>query len=574
MKCPRCGSTDIEPDDRFCGDCRQPLAVKEESSQPSPRCIACKAELQQGDDFCGECGQSQINAPDSRRLMKCPRCGSSIEPGDRFCGDCQHPLAVKEESSQPSPRCIVCQAELQQGDIFCDKCGQSQTVVPASKTPQGGREIPIWTGLKGALGRLSVAQWRDIPGLSWLAGILGQVSTARWHQISGRSWLAAGLKVVVVIVLVFGALTLLRAPEAPVAPPPAGQSSQPQDASFLSRVLGVFTSIWTVKPTGPVSPDNKTQPRDSSLVASLFGFVSSLWHRDGGVPVDNDTAKKGAVKPTGPGSPDNNTRTGGSISEPVRIVLSDSFDRANANHCALGVADLALGGSGTHYYLPIFSGKAGGKANPIGADIVAKGLYNNGLDFGGVQISATPNACSNLSARGEDVGQDINIRVNVLSPTDHLGNITQSGPYFRSRAASSGDDIIDGNSGGFWVALYGTGEVKVISLNPLKVVAFSGKPAYFDNRITHTIEVAVQGNNVQVALDSHLLTFNQEGALNIKVLLPVTMGANDGAAGIAFGAMDNRGQVGGQRADSLVITTYRSLHDLPVQNAFAGKPSS
>jgi hypothetical protein len=546
MKCPRCGSTDIEPGDRFCGECQQPLEAKEEPSRPSNGCVACKAELQPGDIFCNECGQSQTVAPDPNRLMKCPGCGSPIEPGDRFCGECQQPLEAKEEPSRPSNRCVACKAELQLGDSFCNECGQSQTVVPASKTPQG-REIPIWSRLSGLLGRVSPARWLHIPGGSWLRG---------------------GLILVVGIVLVYGAFTMMKSPEAPVTPPSTPQSAQSQEGSFLGRVLDALTSIWGGKPPGPGSPDTKPQPKDSSLVASFFSLLSSLWHRDGGSPADSNTTKIGTGKPTGPGSPDGKTKTGGPTSGPARVLLSDSFDRANADRCALGPADLSMGGSGTHYYLPIFSGKAGAQANPIGANLVAKGLYNNGLDFGGVQITAAADACSNLSVRGEDVGQDINIQVNVFSPTDRFGNITQSGPYFRSRAATSGDDIIEGNSGGFWVALCGTGEVKVFSLNSLKVVASSGTPSSFDNRIYHTLEVAVQGDNLQVGLDRHLLTFKQDGALNTSVSLPAAMGSNDGAAGIAFGAMDNRGEVGGQRADSLVVTTFLSLQDLPVQNNY------
>ncbi len=497
MKCPHCGSTDIEPGDRFCGDCRHPLSAEGAPSEPSLR----SADRKEG-------------------LVQCPHCGSmDIEPGDRFCGDCRHPLSVEAVPSEPSLRCIACKAELQPGDKFCNECGQSQTAASASKTPEK-RENPAWT---------------------WLKALPGRLSPARWHVITGRTWLAGGLVLVVVIALVFGALTKMKGPETPATPPSASKSAQPED---------------------------------SSLIASLFGFVSGLWHRNGGVPLDNNATRKEGVKSPGPGPADNNTRTGGPISESAKIVLSDTFDRANADRCDLGSTDQGLGGSGKHYYLPLFAGKAGTQANPIGANIVAKGLYNNGLDFGGVQITAAAGACSDMSVKGENAGRDINIRVDLLSPSDHFGNTTQGGPFFRSRAVSSGDDIIGGDSGGFWVALYSTGEVKVIGFGPLKTVATSGRPASFDNRIYHTLEVAVQGDNLQVALDSRLLTFKQNEALSTNVLLPAAMGKNDGAVGIAFGAMDNRGEAGGQRADSLVIRTFHSLHDLPVQNHFAGKPSS
>ena len=47
--------------------------------------------------------------------------------------------------------------------------------------------------------------------------------------------------------------------------------------------------------------------------------------------------------------------------------------------------------------------------------------------------------------------------------------------------------------------------------------------------------------------------------------MPPAVGVNKGAAGIAFGAEDNPDQIGGQRADNLVVTDYESLTELPVQ---------
>jgi len=52
------------------------------------------------------------------------------------------------------------------------------------------------------------------------------------------------------------------------------------------------------------------------------------------------------------------------------------------------------------------------------------------------------------------------------------------------------------------------------------------------------------------------------------------MDPKDGAAGIAFGAMDSRDEVGGQRADSLVVTIFHSCRDLPAETSFAGRPTS
>jgi hypothetical protein len=47
--------------------------------------------------------------------------------------------------------------------------------------------------------------------------------------------------------------------------------------------------------------------------------------------------------------------------------------------------------------------------------------------------------------------------------------------------------------------------------------------------------------------------------------IPPAVGVNEGTAGIAFGAEDNPDQIGGQRADNLVVTDYESLTELPIQ---------
>lgn len=255
------------------------------------------------------------------------------------------------------------------------------------------------------------------------------------------------------------------------------------------------------------------------------------------------------------------------------VLVSDSFNRPNADRCALGKIDLALGGSGEHYYLPLFARGGSGLVNPVGADIIAQSLYNNGLDYGGVQLTTTDGACANPANRGEDFGQDLNIQMKLLVPSDFLQRATQAGPIFRSQAAVSGQDLIKADSNGYWIALQSTGEVKVMALNDMAAVAFSGKPDLFDNRVFHTLEMAVQGNNLEVALDGRLLMFMQTGGLTTKVLLPPPQGANDGAAGLFFGAPGHRGQAGGQRADDLLITPFRSLQNFPVQNDFKGKSS-
>jgi hypothetical protein len=242
---------------------------------------------------------------------------------------------------------------------------------------------------------------------------------------------------------------------------------------------------------------------------------------------------------------------------PASVLFSDTFNRADADRCSLGQMDLGLGGSGARYYLPTFPN--GTPATPFGANIVAGALQNNSQDFGGVQFAASAGACSTTGIRGQNIGQDLNIRSDLLVPTDASGRITQAGLYLRNRAAARGDGILGGDSAGYWIQLHSTGEVKVKNVNAQTVVAASARPASFNTAIFHQLEVAAQGSSLQVALDGVLVTFTQNGASTTTVSIPATSGSNNGTAGIAFGAEGNRGLIGGQRADNLIVTAFRAL---------------
>lgn len=253
------------------------------------------------------------------------------------------------------------------------------------------------------------------------------------------------------------------------------------------------------------------------------------------------------------------------------IIASDDMNRVDGDSCHLGALDNALGGSRTLYYLPLFPAGGTDPTHPIGASLASGALQNNGNDFGGVQFAAAPPCQSPLGVvRGVNLGQDLNIRVSLLVPADVAGHLAQAGPFVRSRAAAYGDGIIGGASAGYWVRLENTGEVTIRRLNPYAAVAFSGKLAGFDSTTWHTLEIAAGGTHLQVSFDGKLLTFNQDGQLTTTVTITPTAGSNDGTAGIAFGAEANRGQIGGQRAKTIIITVYSPLDGLPVQNNFSG----
>ncbi len=263
----------------------------------------------------------------------------------------------------------------------------------------------------------------------------------------------------------------------------------------------------------------------------------------------------------------------------ANVLISDSFNRADADRCLLGRADLALGGSGSHYYIPIFATDLEG-LNPIGANIVSGALQNNGRAYGGVQFANGPGGCVDFDVYGEDIGQDFNFKAELLTPSDSAGRITQAGPYFRSAGALAGDGILGLDSAGYWVQLHSTGEVRVKRLNPVATVASSGMPASFNSTVFHTLEMAAQGNNLQVALDGRLLSFTQNGSVTTTVSIPPAwlgpplVGFNEGAAGIAFGAEDNPGLIGGQRARNLVVSRYSPLGGTPATPNITVTPTS
>jgi hypothetical protein len=178
-------------------------------------------------------------------------------------------------------------------------------------------------------------------------------------------------------------------------------------------------------------------------------------------------------------------------------------------------------------------------------------LQNHASDFGGVQLTAQSTGCS---ARGETVGQDLNIDVDLLVPTDDQLHVTEAGVYFRSRSAFSYDGIIGGDSAGYWVELKNTGVVIVKNLHSGLIVASTEGIPSFDNTVFHHLAVNAQRNILATQVDGQLQTFIQNGLLGTQVVIPETGGSNDGTVGIAFGAEFNRGQAGGQRAVDLVVS--------------------
>jgi uncharacterized protein (TIGR03437 family) len=246
----------------------------------------------------------------------------------------------------------------------------------------------------------------------------------------------------------------------------------------------------------------------------------------------------------------------GKTAPAVTVLFSDSFNRPDADRCSLGQADFALGGDVPPvYYAPVW-GIANDPTNPAGANIVSGTLQNNGTGYGGVEFASAGDTCTTFPPDW-NIGQDLNMKVDVLVPADTAGHITEAGPFFRGRAAAAGDGLFGGDNAGYWVQLYSTGEVKVKNLNDASVVAASAKPGVFDATVFHTIEAAFQGQALQVTVDGQLVVFTQNGSVTTTVSLAATAGSNQGTGGISFGS--DSGQIGGQRADNMVVTLFRQL---------------
>jgi DNA-binding winged helix-turn-helix (wHTH) protein len=233
--------------------------------------------------------------------------------------------------------------------------------------------------------------------------------------------------------------------------------------------------------------------------------------------------------------------------------------------CSSAAADLDFGGQ-PYYFLPIFQSGAEFVAGRRPQD--GPVIRNPGLDFGGVQFAKVKGGCALDWLKGDDMGQDLRITVDLMVPTDAALHTTEAGPYLRSRRAAAGDGIVGGTSAGYWVLLFSSGSVSVQRLNPSAVVAFASIPD-FDPAVFHHMEVAAVGERMQVKVDGNLLQFDQGGRQTATVSIPSVwqgppaVGFNRGAAGVAFSTRQNRSAIGGQVAKGIRVERATALFTEP-----------
>lgn len=124
--------------------------------------------------------------------------------------------------------------------------------------------------------------------------------------------------------------------------------------------------------------------------------------------------------------------------------------------------------------------------------------------------------------------------------------------------------FIGGTSAGYWVVLDSNGVVRVWRLMLYEAVAHSAPLPGFDPGKFHRLEIAVQGDTLQVAVDGVPLVFQQDNATTARASIPPaweslpTPGRNQGTAGVAFGS-NPRESAGGQEIRDIVIQPYRPL---------------
>jgi len=220
--------------------------------------------------------------------------------------------------------------------------------------------------------------------------------------------------------------------------------------------------------------------------------------------------------------------------------------------CFSGGWSAALPAPGTHYLLPVFAGDIRMEASSV--------IRNAGTGYAGVQFARSDGRCAMATLRGENVGQDLDMKMDILVPTDAAGNVSEGGPYFRSRAAAPGDGIVGGTSSGYWVQLHSNGLVRIKRLNPHAVVAFAAPRPGFDAAVFHHLEISARGRELRVWLDGDLLSLDQAGQVVTSVAIrpvwegPPVAGHNDGAAGIAFGSELLNSNIWGQQVKNLTIS--------------------
>jgi DNA-binding winged helix-turn-helix (wHTH) protein len=222
------------------------------------------------------------------------------------------------------------------------------------------------------------------------------------------------------------------------------------------------------------------------------------------------------------------------------------------HRCMSGVTDLK--DSAGIFFTSVLGMNAVLEPMPAYGETSAR-FRNGSKDYAGIAFARRVEGagCPVRGAASVDMGQDLRLEADIRTSGNSSDQLTEAGPFFRSRRSAAGDGIMGGVSAGYWVQLKSSGHVAVRRLNPASTVAFTDTvPAGFDPSKFHRLAVEVKGGSARVWLDGALLEFDQAGRKTTEVELPAAWetsdpkGRNGGAAGFAMGAEANRARAGGQ----------------------------
>ncbi|WEV65674.1 zinc-ribbon domain-containing protein [Bifidobacterium sp. ESL0764] len=93
------------------------------------RCVSCGANLDDGAQFCSNCGSAQGGASASAAQTACPKCGTPVNSGMRFCQVCGTPLTPAGTPNAAMPQQAPASAPAMQ-----------QPAMPPIPMPQGGAQ--------------------------------------------------------------------------------------------------------------------------------------------------------------------------------------------------------------------------------------------------------------------------------------------------------------------------------------------------------------------------------------------------------------------------------------------------
>ncbi len=98
-KCPNCGA-DVQNGSQFCNNCgtRMPPASMKTAPKAGLTCPTCGAAVAEGNLFCNNCGTKLAPTPApapapaepavEELKRSCPNCGTELEPDAAFCFNC------------------------------------------------------------------------------------------------------------------------------------------------------------------------------------------------------------------------------------------------------------------------------------------------------------------------------------------------------------------------------------------------------------------------------------------------------------------------------------------------------